>query len=143
MKKFLILLAIFCIVGSAAAVSAADVSSNNDGWAGSNYQDMNGVAWSQYNGNNALEPGNGIPLENQTGYVPTDANGQPLANATGHAAGTNVTNTTHNATAHATNATNATNATAPHTMLATGNPILILLGVTAAVGGYAALRKRN
>ena len=44
MKKFLILLAIFCIVGSAAAVSAADVSSNNDGWAGSNYQDMNGVA---------------------------------------------------------------------------------------------------
>jgi len=38
---------------------------------------------------------------------------------------------------------NATNATAPHTMLATGNPILILLGVTAAIGGYAALRRRN
>ena len=68
---------------------------------------------------NALESGNGLPLENQTSYVPTDANGLPLANAT----------------------YNATNKTAPHTMLATGNPILILLGVTAAVCGYATLRR--
>ena len=100
MKKFLILLAIFCIVGSVAAVSAADMAS-----------DMGGYAGSQYN----------ATANNMTG------NATPAAH-----------------TAHAANATtNTTNATAPHTMLATGNPILILFGVTAAVGGYAALRRRN
>jgi LPXTG-motif cell wall-anchored protein len=35
------------------------------------------------------------------------------------------------------------NATSSHTMLATGNPILILLGVSAVLGGAAVLRRKN
>ncbi len=51
-----------------------------------------------------------------------------MANSTGHAAG----NPNHNLTAHAaTNTTNTTNATAPSTLSATGNPILLLLGICA------------
>ena len=47
MKKFLVLLAIFCIIGSAAAVSAADGYDDLGGYAGSQYQD-GGYAGSQY-----------------------------------------------------------------------------------------------
>ena len=49
MKKFLVLLAIFCIIGSAAAVSAEDIGSDNGGYAGSNYEDMNQASEIQYN----------------------------------------------------------------------------------------------
>ena len=141
-RKLLVLLAIFCIIGSAGLVCAAE----DGGFAGSDYQYMNdvngsqaydgGYAGSNYDGGyagsqyyNNAEPGNGLPLENQT---------NPFAgNATGNATG----NSTHNA-AGAANATgNATPATSSHNMLATGNPILALLAVTAIIGGYGIIKR--
>lgn len=146
-KKLLTLFAIFCIIASAGIVCAAE----EGGYAGSNYQSMNGASGSQYYVNNAnnLEPGAGLPLENQTGYVPLDADGNPIfnatatttSNATGNATGHVTGNATANTTANATG--NSTNATAPSSLLATGNPIMILLAVIAVIGGYGAIRRRK
>ena len=156
-KKLLSIFAIFCIIVSASAVCAAE----HGGYAGSNYHNMMGVSGSQYNitgvGNQTnvtqlngtqtvLEPGAGLPLENQTGPVHLNAAGEPLtgtapstahpvANITGNAAGHPVANATGNATGSAAghpvnNSTNATgnsgNSSASHSMLPTGNPILAL-----------------
>ena len=147
-RKLLTLLAIFCVIASAGIVCAAD----QGGYAGSNYQDMNGVSGSQYYVNNGdnLEPGAGLPLENQTGYVPLDNNGNPITNATANttvasAAGNPTGNATGNTTANTTvaNATGNTtaNATALSSMLATGNPIMILFALIAFIGGYGAIRR--
>ena len=137
-KKLLTLLAIFCLIVSAGVVCAAD----QDGYAGMNYQNMNGVSGSQYAVADGLEPGNGLPLENQTGYVPLDADGNPILNATGNATGNATHNVTGNVTANVTgNATH--NVTAQHTMPVTGNSIIALLAVTGIIGGYAVLRRNN
>ncbi|MBQ6512915.1 hypothetical protein [Methanobrevibacter sp.] len=137
-KKLLTLLAIFCLIVSAGVVCAAD----QDGYAGINYQNMNGVSGSQYAVADGLEPGNGLPLENQTGYVPLDADGNPILNATGNATGNATQNVTANVTSNVTaNATH--NVTAQHTMPVTGNPIIALLAVTGIIGGYAVLRRNN
>ena len=124
MKKFFVLLAIFCVIGSAATVCAADVGDDlgaqalnqsddfDGGWAGSQYQDDGGWAGSQYN--------------------------ETLENATANA--TNTTNDTANTAAPV--VANQTNATAPHTMLATGNPILALFAVSAVLGGYTVLKRK-
>ena len=122
-KKILTLLAIFCVIASAGVVCAADYG----GYAGSNYQNMNGVSGSQYYQNNGhqvpLGLESGSALENQTG------------NATGNAASNITGNTTGNTTS------NSTNATSTHTMPATGNPIIGLLAVTSIIGCYAVLRR--
>ena len=148
-KKILALLAIFCVIVSAGAVSAAeDVGSDDNGWAGSNYEDMNGYSGSQYNpddeglgigagaGNDTNfvvggasgepEPGNGLPLENETwnmtGNNTVPAAGEPASNATGNSTG---------------------NATTPHTMLSTGNPVFALCLISAVLSGYALIRRDN
>lgn len=139
-KKLLSILAIFCIIASAGIVCAAD----SNGYAGSNYQD-NGFSGSQYNEDYAggyagsnyyenAEPGNGLPLENQTNpFV-----GNATHNATGNATG----EPTQNATVAGNTTGNATNGTS-HSMLSTGNPILILLAVMAVLGGAAAIKGRK
>ena len=137
-KKLLSILAIFCIIASAGIVCAAD----SNGYAGSNYLDNNGFSGSQYYGNydggyagsnyyNNSEPGNGLPLENQTNPYAGNATHDVAGNATGNATG-EVTNNT---------AGNATNGTS-HNMLSTGNPILILLAVIAVIGGATVLRRK-
>lgn len=125
-KKILAILAIFCVLVSAGAVCAADdfgqLGSNyadDSGYAGSNYQDDGGWAGSQYN----------ETLENAT----ANAAGEPT-NAT------NATNITAQAAGEPTNATNATESV--QSMLATGNPILILLVVVAVLGGYVVYKRR-
>ena len=137
-KKLLTLLAIFCVIVSAGVACAAD----HGGFAGSNYEDSNGVSGSQYyvnEGNVTLEPGNGLPLENQT---------NPYANTSNTAVAANNTNTT-NATGNATHAVgnetpaNSTNATVNHKLLETGNPIIALLAVSSIIGGYAIIRRDN
>ena len=138
-KKLITLLAIFCVIAFAGVVCAAD----QGGYAGSNYQDMNGVSGSQYyvnEGNSTLEPGAGLPLENQT-YP--NANAVPsINNATNTTTNTtNTTNATGNATHIAGNTSNAT--TAAHNMPATGNPIIALLAVSSLIGGYAVIRRNK
>ena len=148
MKKFLVLLAIFCIIGSAAAVSAADVyddsgaqlgsdvqandgydvnqSQIEDGYAGSQYQDDGGWAGCQYN-----DTDNGL-----TDRPIID----PDYNHTEPAAGAPVNNTTANASL---SQSVGQNASASHNMPATGNPIFALFAVGAILGGYAVISKRR
>ena len=148
-KKILALLAIFCVIVSAGMVCAADVA-DDGGYAGSNYEDANGYSGSQYDDNQDLsddgtgngeddtttygaagepEPGNGLPLENQTGNITVNATGNTTGNVTGNAAGNVTANTTGNATGL-------------HNMLSTGNALIILIVVIAIIGGYAVLRRK-
>ena len=127
-KKNIAILAIFCVLVSAGAVCAADdfgqLGSNyadDSGYVGSNYQDYDdGIADddSDYAGSNYQDDG---------GWAGSQYN-ETLENATAQAAG------------EPTNATNATGSV--HSMLATGNPILILLVVAAVLGGYVVYKRR-
>jgi hypothetical protein len=147
-KKILTLLVICCVIASATAVCAADVNTgngynatsdingvsesqyqDNGGWAGSQYQDKGGWAGSQYQDEGGWAGSQyNETLENGT-HVPSA--GAPN-NATSNTTGSVAQNTTSNATAPT-----------PHNMLATGNPIVMLLGVTAIIGGYAVLKRKN
>ena len=127
-KKNIAILAIFCVLVSAGAVCAADdfgqLGSNyadDSGYVGSNYQDYDdGIADddSDYAGSNYQDDG---------GWAGSQYN-ETLENATAQAAG------------EPTNATNATGSV--HSMLATGNPILILLVVAAVLGDYVVYKRR-
>lgn len=144
-KKLLSLLAIFCVIASAGVACAADVGSGDgviDGYAGMQYGAAaddavleDGITQDDAAGADTLEPGNGLPLENQTGPV-----GNTTSNAVGNATGNATGNSTGHAAGEPTNTTG--NATANHSMPATGNPILALFAVTAVLGGYAALRRK-
>ena len=134
MKTYLVLFMIFCIIGSAAAVCAADAGDDFDAQALTQSNDFDGGwAGSQYN----------ETLENATNVTAatnaTTTNVTAATNATTTNA-TNATNITANTTAPV---ANTTNATVPHNMLATGNPVLLLLGVSAVLGGYTVLRKKD
>ena len=140
-RKLLVLLAIFCVIGSAGIACAAD----NSSYDGNYYQDMNGIDESQNANDNGgyagsqyyknAEPGAGLPLENQTnpyaGNTTNDATGNITGNATNNATG----NSTHNMTG------NTTPANSNNKMLTTGNPILALLAVSAIIGGYGIIRR--
>ncbi|WP_296875732.1 hypothetical protein [uncultured Methanobrevibacter sp.] len=162
-KKIFAILAIFCVLASAGAVCATDnfgyaddmggyigsdysdnvgYAADDSGYAVNNYQDDTGYAAddSGYAGSN---------YQDDTGYAADDSGyagsqyNETLENATANAAGepTNATNTTAQAAGEPVNETNATAGTT-HTMLATGNPILILLAVIAVLGGYAAFKRK-
>nr|WP_295159669.1 hypothetical protein [uncultured Methanobrevibacter sp.] len=151
-KKLLTLLAIFCVIASAGAVCAADadmdgtyLSAVDDMGVGDHpdFDDIDdaydgGWAGSQYNGN--VENGHPGAPEIDPDYAHDEAAGEPT-NATGNATDNATANTTANTTAQAVQNQTA-NATAAHHMLATGNPILLLLGVTTVLGAGAVLRKR-
>ncbi|MBQ6349832.1 MAG: hypothetical protein IJI42_02745 [Methanobrevibacter sp.] len=142
-RKLLVLLAIFCVIGSAGIACAADNSSydgNNNPYMNGidesqNANDNGGYAGSQYYNN--AEPGAGLPLENQTnpyaGNTTNDATGNMTGNATNNATG----NATHNMTG------NTTPANSNNKMLTTGNPILALLAVSAIIGGYGVIRREK
>ncbi|WP_407410234.1 hypothetical protein [Methanobrevibacter sp.] len=154
-KKLLTLLAIFCVIASAGAVCAADANADIDGTYLSAVDDMVGVgdhpdfddiddaydggwAGGQYNGN--MEDGHPGAPEIDPDYAHDEAAGEPI-NASGNATNNLTANTTGNATAQAVQNQTA-NATSAHNMLATGNPILLLLGVTAVLGAGAVLRRK-
>ncbi len=141
------ILAVFCVIISACAVSAVedgnfdanDVYGTQDGHEGQ-------IIPPDYSHDEAQQAAGGdIYLDgSQDGHngtiIPPDYahNEQKMANHTVPAAGENVTNTT------ATGVSNHTaNATSTHKLPATGNPIVILLAVSAIVGGYAVLRRKN
>jgi LPXTG-motif cell wall-anchored protein len=138
-KKLLTLLAIFCVIASAGVVCAAD---NDGGYVGIDYvDDMGDYAGSQYDdggwAGSQYEDGGyaGSNYQDDGGWAGSQYNEtaeNAAANQTAPAAG------------EPTGTTNMTaNATSSHTMLATGNPILILLGVSAVLGGAAVLRRKN
>jgi LPXTG-motif cell wall-anchored protein len=117
-KKLLTLLAIFCVIASAGVVCAAD---NDGGYVGIDYvDDMGDYAGSQYDDGGWAGSQYNETAENAAANQTAPAAGEP----------TGTTNMT-------------ANATSSHTMLATGNPILILLGVSAVLGGAAVLRRKN
>ncbi len=105
---------------------------DDGGYAGSNYQDDGGWAGSQYEDGGYA----GSNYQDDGGWAGSQYNetleNQTAQNATAIAAG-EATNATANMTA---------NATSAHTMLATGNPVLLLLGVSAVLGGAAVLRRK-
>ena len=135
-KKLLTLLAIFCVIASAGFVCAADDASSQDGIVlGESINEpanLGSDAGQNDVNQSTLEPGAGLPLENQTG---------PVGNATGNETGNITGNTTANVTANATGNTTG-NATVPQHLLATGNPIIALFAVSAIMGSYAVI-KRN
>ncbi len=146
-KKNIAILAIFCVLVSAGAVCAADdfgqLGSNyadDSGYVGSNYQDYDdGIADSDsgYVGSNYQDYDDGI-ADDDSDYAGSNYQDD------GGWAGSQYNETLENATAQAagepTNATNATGSV--HSMLATGNPILILLVVAAVLGGYVVYKRR-
>ncbi len=126
-KKLLTLLAIFCVIASAGVVCAADASA--DGNLGIDYADEGGYAGSQYQDGGYA----GSQYQDDGGWAGSQYN-ETLenGNATSQFGAGEPTNTTGN----------TTNATTSK-MLATGNPILLIIGATAILGGCGvALRKR-
>lgn len=141
------ILAIFCVILSACAVSAADHGNimTDDGYLDDSEDGHNGAIIPPDANHNEAAMGNaagGDYLDDsEDGHngtiIPPDTNHNEAAlmNATGNAtaAGENVQNATGN----------ATNATATSTMPATGNPIIALLAVGAVLGGYTVLRRKE
>ena len=140
-SKLFAILAIFCVICSACAVSAADnVSDDGNGLYLDDSEDgHNGtIIPPDFNHNEAAQAAGGDMYDDGVPYHGdgTDPTATPTdnvtgANVTGNAAGANVTANG-----------NSTNTTATHTMPATGNPIILLLGVGAIVGGYAVIRRK-
>lgn len=152
-------MAIFCVIGSAAAVCAEDIGSDDDGNVGMNYEDVNEVSGSQYNPDDQ-GLGQDAAVQHDASFVP-DGNPEvkiPEGNSTGHAAGEPVNSTADNQTAsnatstdtpastpvsESANMTNHTgNATALQGMPATGNPILALFAVGAVLGSVAVIKRK-
>ena len=144
------ILAIFCVVLSACAVSATDdISDNaNDYYLDGSHDGHDGlIIPPDYNHDEAAQHAaggdrydNGVPYHDDG----TDPTANATGNVTGNVIGNTTGNVTGNVTGHAAGATvtaNATNATATH-MPATGNPIVALLAVCALVGGYTVLRRK-
>ena len=126
-NKIFAILAIFCLIASACAVSAANETN-------STYTDdmYNEYPTEIHETNNATDNSSDLDAEaiHDSMILPPDYAHSEM-NATGHAAGENST------------ATNTTNATQTHTMPATGNPILVLLAVGAIFGGAEVYRRRK
>ena len=143
MKKLLTLLAIFCVIASAGAVCAEDVSP--DGWAGSQYQDEGGYAGSQYQDDGGWA---GSQYQDEGGYAGSQYQddggwaGSQYNETVENAAGEPGNLTTVSAGFENTAINDTANATSFHTMLATGNPILALFAVCAVLGGYTVIRRK-
>ena len=138
------ILAVFCVVLSACAVSAADEGTGDfnvtDGQDTHDsmvlppdyahdedqYQAAGGdVVDGEETHNSMILPPDYAHSENATANATNTT-----SDAVGNAAGENVTSG------------NTTNATASHTMPVTGNPIIALFSVFAVLGGYAVLRRK-
>lgn len=128
-KRVLTLFTIFCVIVSAGAVCATDLGD------GINYVP------------DGLEPGAGLPLENQTADGPMNVTGNATTHVTANATGNTTANATANTTANATHSSaNAThspaNANHSNTLLATGNPILVLFAVMIIIGSYGLFKRK-
>lgn len=126
-NKIFAILAIFCLIASACAVSASNDTN-------STYTDgmYNGYPTEIHETNNATDNSSDLDAEAiHDSMVLSPDYAHSEMNATGHAAGENVS------------AGNAINATQTQTMPATGNPIFALLAVGAIFGGAEIYRRRK
>ncbi|MDO5860463.1 LPXTG cell wall anchor domain-containing protein [Methanobrevibacter sp.] len=149
-NKLFAILAVFCVILSACAVSASDdvLGQGSGDYLDGSEDGHNGTIVPPDNTHDEAQHAAGADpyLDgSEDGHngtmVPPDANHDEAAmNTTAYAAGGDI-NATGNATADA--AGENVNATAQHTMPATGNPILLLLGVCAVLGGACVVRKRK
>lgn len=134
------ILAIFCLVVSACAVSAADdgnittlTDDMYDGYVreSPDMPDLHKLMEDNATDNSTSDDSGDLDSEaiHDSMVLPPEYAHSEMdqINATGHAAGENVT--------HA-------NASAAHTLPATGNPILLLLAVGSVLGGACAMRKK-
>lgn len=152
LKVCLVVAVIFCLVCSVGAISAEEVAGDqatgsdgqqiDDSGSSSGQDDIGGYAGSNYAGGEP-EPHEGAPE-----IDPDYAHMEPGSNTTdtGNATYGNATsgNTTANATGNATNHTagNNTLANALHNLLATGNPIFIVVLLIAIAGGITVYRRK-
>ena len=135
------ILAVFCVVLSACAVSAADdvTGDFNATDVGDIHDDM--ILPPDYAHDEAQNQAAGGDVDGEEthnsmilppDYAHDEANAtNATTDAVGNAAGENATSG------------NATNATSSNTMHATGNPILALLAVGAVLGGAAVITRRK
>ena len=136
----IVIFAVFCVIISACAVNAIDHGNLSADSICGNYIGHDGLLPSA---NTHHAAGGDYYLnERQNGHngtvAPVDAahDESKMLNQTGHAAGENVTNTTNS------NLSNSNiNASLTHKLHATGNPIVILLGVCTLLSGYCIIRK--
>lgn len=134
-KNIFAILAVFLVLLSVCAVSAADdtgVLSTDDG-------NVLGVDGNTDINVTAVDDGNATGSGNTTVKVLDNATGNSTTNTTGNTTGNITGNATHNATNSTGNATSPMNTLQK---LATGNPILALLAVTAVLGGYTVMRRK-
>ena len=167
-KTLMALLAIFCVILSSGAVSA-DVGLGHAGIDGGH----NGLYLPQTNSHNDqihLGDGNhyvnGKEISQDNSKVTDDAghdqskgvkentnanhadvnNNQKVSNspnASNSSNSSNATNVTTNSTHNATNVTANTTTPQSHSLLAAGNPILLILVVACADGGIYAIKRRK
>jgi hypothetical protein len=148
--KLFAILAIFCVLGSACAVCAAGdgdgISANGTVFIDGSSPDGAIIPPDNTHDEARHAAGADPYLDgSQDGHngtiIPPDYahNESAMMNATNSTG-----NSTHAAGSDAVNSTgNATNATAHNALPATGNPIIALFVGIAAVGGYAALKRKN
>lgn len=141
LKKFLILLAIFCVIGSMAAISAEEVA-DDQGYAGSQYQDDIGDDGTP---DDTVDDVNQVNENGENAQLTTDSQPQVNETSDGNITANTTTNTTGNITGNNTgNATAGNNSIvgALHNLLSTGNPIFILVILVAVVGGITVFRRK-
>lgn len=135
-NKLFAILAVFCVLLSACAVSADD---NGDFSADEAQAIHDGMVLPPDYAHNESQNASGEDLDSEAvhdsmilppDYAHNEAAMANATNSTGHAAGEAVSNSTGNTTA-------------AHSMPATGNPILLLLGVGAVLGGACVLKRKN
>lgn len=130
-NKIFAILAIFCLIASACAVSAAD--DINGTYTDDMYDGYSPETPDMPDIDNATDDSSDLNDTHDSMVLPPDYAHSEM----------NATNTTVPAAGENATAANTTNATAAHTLPATGNPILVLIVVGAALGGVGVLRRKK
>ena len=149
-NKLFAILAIFCVIFSACAVSASDMVTDDSGvYLDDSHDGHDGAIIPPDNTHDEARHAAGEDPyldASEDGHngtiIPPDVSHDEAAmmNATGnstHAAGENVAAANGNATGNSTG-----NSTAAHLMHATGNPIVALLAICTVLGGAAIIRRK-
>ena len=149
LKIFLLVAVICCLVCSVGAISAEEVAADQGGSSDtlqaqdtSSSDNSNGaVGDADTNGNGNGDSGSTVPTDPE----PVISNDNTTGNATPEITNSTPANKTGNTTGNATNHTagNNTLGNALHNLLATGNPIFIVLILIVVAGGITIFRRNK